>query len=175
MKQIFFLTTLFFISLFAVKITFGQTVLKCNEKLFEDKLIDKIIGSWTASGKIGGDNVVYNISVSWELNHQFAVLTLADTALQPQYTAKVFIGYDCLSERYVMHWLDNFGGRFSETLGYGLKSEQSIEFRFEYPEGPFINKFIYDNKTDTWQFHSTTKNNKGVWDTFGDIFLKRKQ
>lgn len=44
----------------------------------------------------------------FELNHQFVSLTFADTAKLPQYTAKVFIGYDCITERYVAHWLDNF-------------------------------------------------------------------
>lgn len=154
---------------------FGQDTLKCNDNRFDDQLLQKIIGNWTVSGKIGGDNITYNFIASWELNHQFVSLTFADTAKQPQYTAKVFIGYDCISERYVAHWLDNFGGRFSETLGYGIRTAQSIEFRFEYPDGPFINKFVYDNKSDNWQFHSTTKNSKGIWVTFGDIYLKRKQ
>jgi hypothetical protein len=155
--------------------TFGQDSLKCKYDRFEDTLLEKIIGNWTVSGQIGGEKVTYNFVASWELNHQFISLTFADTAKQPQYTAKVFIGYDCISERYVTHWLDNFGGRFSETLGYGIKTANTIEFRFEYPDGPFLNKFIYDIATDSWQFHTTTKSNKGIWVTFGDIYLKRKQ
>ena len=154
--------------------SYGQDTLKCNDNRFDDPLLQNIIGTWNVTGQIGGDKVTYNFAGSWELNHQFISLTFADTAKQPQYTAKVFIGYDCISERYVAHWLDNFGGRFSETLGYGSKVKNTIEFRFEYPQGPFINKFIYDNTADTWQFHTTTKNSKGIWVTFGDINLKRK-
>ena len=100
--------------------------------------MDKIAGTWSAGGKITGDSVMYHFNASWELNHQFMVLSFADTAANPQYIAKVYIGYDCISERYVCHWLDNFGGRFSETLGYGTLTGNTVEFRFEYPDGPFI-------------------------------------
>ena len=175
MKRTILLVILFSSTIFATNFVLGQDSIRCNDKRFDDTLLEKIIGQWAASGKIGGDNIAYNFVAKWELNHQFIELTFADTAKQPQYTAKVFIGYDYTSEKYVVHWLDNFGGRFSETLGYGIKSGQIIEFRFEYPEGPFINKFIYDSKNDTWQFHTTTKNDKGVWVTFGDIYLKRKK
>ena len=151
----------------------AQETVKCNDQRFNDPFMDKIAGTWLAGGKITGDSVMYHFNASWELNHQFMVLSFADTAANPQYIAKVYIGYDCISERYVCHWLDNFGGRFSETLGYGILTQNSVEFRFEYPDGPFINRFIYDDKRDTWQMHSTTKNREGAWVTFGDIYLKR--
>ena len=51
------------------------------------------------------------------------------------------IGYDHTSERYVAHWMDIYGGRFSETLGYGVRSGDQIEFVFEYPDGPFHTTF----------------------------------
>ncbi len=166
---------LFLILIFSInKHCISQDTTKCKETVFNDNLLEKIIGNWNVNGNIGGDAVNYHFNAIWELNHQFVALTFADTATNPQYTAKVYIGYDCVSERYVMHWLDNFGGRFSETLGYGIKSGNNIEFRFEYPDGSFINKFMYDVTKDSWQFHTTTKNNKGIWITFGDIYLKRK-
>lgn len=153
---------------------YGQEATNCDDKIFEDPLLEKITGTWSATGNIGGDNIAYHLEAHWVLNHQFIELSMVDTAATPQYAANVFIGYDCVSERYVAHWIDNFGARFSETLGYGTRTGQSLAFRFEYPEGPFINQFIYNIETDTWQFHTTTKNSKGVWVTFGDIFLKRK-
>jgi len=170
MKQTYILVFTLAIATFSINLTFGQD---CNSKFFEDNLLEKIIGQWSASGKIGGDSIGYNFKAGWELNHQFIELAFADTATNPQYSAKVFIGYDCISERYVVHWLDTFGARYSETLGYGIKTGQSIEFRFEYPNGPFINEFIYDSNNDSWQLHATTKNNKGAWVNFGDIYLKR--
>lgn len=123
---------------------------------------------------IGRRAVKNSFSVSWILNHQFLEISFVDLASPPSYFAKVLIGYDCISERYVAHWLDILGGRFSETLGYGVKKGQMIEFRFEYPDGPFINQFIYDNKNDSWQLHMTTKNAGKGWVLFGDEYLKRK-
>ena len=116
------------------------------------------MGNWDLKGIIGNRPIANNFSAQWVLNHQFMELNLIDTVKIPTYTAKVFIGYDCVSERYIVHWIDNFGGRFSEILGYGQQKGNSIEFRFEYADGPFINKFIYNNKKDTWQLNMTTKN-----------------
>jgi hypothetical protein len=158
------------IALFSISPSLGQD---CNSKIFEDALFEKIIGKWSGSGKVGSDSIGYDIEASWELNHQFIELTISDTTTIPQYSAKVYISYDCISERYVVHWLDTFGARYSETLGYGTKKGHSVAFRFEYPNGPFINKFIYDNENDTWRFYSTTKSNTGEWVNFGDIRLRK--
>jgi hypothetical protein len=49
------------------------------------------------------------------LDHQFLRLEMKDVATPPAYEATVYIGYDKTGERYVAHWLDVFGGRFSET------------------------------------------------------------
>lgn len=153
----------------------GQDSLKCDPKIFEDDLLNKLTGQWSLTGKIGNRPVENNFSAQWVLQHQFIELNFTDVASPPGYIAKVSIGYDCISERYVVHWLDNFGGRFSETLGYGTRSGQAIEFRFEYPDAPFINRFTYDSKNDSWHFHMTTKNEKGAWVVFGDEYLKRKR
>ena len=155
--------------------SFGQYTLKCDPKRFEDDLLDRLVGQWDLTGKIRNRSVKNNFSAAWVLNHQFIELNFVDVASPPAYIAKVSIGYDCISERYVVHWLDNFGGRFSKTLGFGIKNEQTIEFRFEYPDAPFINKFTYDSKNDSWHLHMTTKNEKGEWTVFGDEYLKRKK
>jgi len=141
----------------------SQNSLKCNESLFDDSLLAKLEGQWAITGKIGGLNISNHFTASWILNHQFIELNFTDVQSPPSYMAKVSIGYDCISERYVVHWLDILGGRFSETLGYGTKTENKIEFRFEYPDGPFINQFIYSEKNNSWQLHMTTKNkNLGI-------------
>ncbi|MGC1390183.1 MAG: DUF1579 family protein [Bacteroidales bacterium] len=164
-------------SIFFVLISFSviaQDTIKCNDKYFKDHLLDKLVGNWDLKGTIGNEHVTNNCSCQWILNHQFIELNLTDTLNIPTYTAKVFIGYDCISERYVAHWIDNYGGRYSETLGFGQLKGSSIEFRFEYPNGPFINKFIFDNKNNKWQLNMTTKNSKGDWVLFGNEFLSRK-
>ncbi|MFH1120383.1 MAG: hypothetical protein V1775_11210 [Bacteroidota bacterium] len=80
--------------------------------------------------------MTYHFNGNWELNHQFMVLTFADTAAQPLYTARVFIGYYCVIERYVCHWLDNSGGRFSETPGYGTLTETPLNSALNTPTVP---------------------------------------
>jgi hypothetical protein len=45
------------------------------------------------------------------------------------------MGYDTTSERYVLHLLDIFGARYSETLGFGTRDGKAIRFVFEYPDG----------------------------------------
>src|SRR5579872_2098388 len=108
---------------------YGQDSMKCNEKYFNDRLLDKLIGQWSLTGIIGKRGVENRFSAQWVLNHEFIELNLVDSAAAAPYMAKVLIGYDCLSERYIMHWFDNLSGRYSETLGFGIKAGQSIQFK----------------------------------------------
>jgi hypothetical protein len=86
----------------------------------------------------------------------------------------VMVGYDNASERYVAHWTDVFGGRFSETLGYGKRSGNDIEFIFEYPDGPFHTTFRWNPEPQQWQWLMRGKSDKdGKWFEFGDMRLTR--
>lgn len=173
MKRFIYITILALILANTNGIVYGQDTIKCNSDYFNDSLLEKLVGNWTATGSIGGDKVFYNFSIQWVLNHQFLEMTITDTLPKPEYTAKVFIGYDCPKAKYVVHWIDKFGGKMSETLGYGQQKKQSIEILFEYPRGHFINTFSYDKKNDSWTSHSVSKDNKGDWVPFGQIYLER--
>ncbi len=83
------------------------------------------------------------------------------------------IGYDHTSERYVAHWMDIYGGRFSGTLGYGVRSENQIEFVFEYGDGPFRSVFRRLADKNQWQWLMTTKNNHERWLEFASLMLTR--
>jgi hypothetical protein len=107
----------------------------------------------------------------WVLNHQFLQVHEKDLATAPAYEAGVMVGYDNLSERYVAHWLDVFGGRFSETLGYGTRSGDQIEFVFEYPDGPLRTIFRWVPDKKQWQWHMRTKDNSGKWVEFSNLTL----
>ena len=170
-RNIIILTCLFeFISLLG----YGQAATKCNQDLFTDTLLDKLTGQWMATGNVGGDDILYKFSIEWVLNHQFLEMTFSDTAANHEYTAKVLIGFNCKNDKYVVHWIDNFGGAFSETLGYGEKKVQSLEISFDYPQGKLINTFSYDRENDQWTSHSVTKAENETWATFGQIMLKRE-
>ena len=44
----------------------------------------------------------------------------------------MMIGFDDGAKRYVAHWCDSYGGKFS-AIGYGKRSGNSIEFEFSFP------------------------------------------
>ncbi len=100
------------------------------------------------------------------LNYQF--LHVHEKGIGSPYEAEIYLGYDNASDRYVAHWLDIYGGRFSETLGYGTRSGDSIRFVFEYPDGPFRNTFTWDETTKSWRFFLENKDAAGTWKTFAD-------
>ena len=158
--------------IFVLKIhmAFGQNTIPCDQTYFNDSLLQKLTGVWTASGEVHGEKVYYQFKNEWILNHQFLDMSFQDKADNPVYTAKVLFGYDCIKNKYVVHWNDNFGGRFSETVGYGDKKDQSIEMLFDYPEGQLKNTFTYNKKEDSWNSHTVIKVNE-QWIPFGDIYL----
>jgi len=142
-----------------------------RQHTFQDALLDQITGRWKLFGTISGKNVEHSVEAQWVLNHRFLQVHEKDVATPPAYEANIMIGYDNLSERYVAHWLDVFGGRFSETLGYGTRSGDQIEFIFEYPDGPFRTIFRWMADKKQWQWQMRTKNNSGKWVEFSNLTL----
>jgi hypothetical protein len=151
----------------------AQEPLDGPNRVFKDDLLDNLVGSWTVTRQIRGTEVKNTCVAEWVLNHQFLRIHMKDVAVPSQYEAMVFVGYDNTSERYVAHWLDMYGGRFSETLGYGARDGSSIRFLFEYPDGPFKNTFTWDASTATWTFHGESKTASGQWTTFMKDTVRR--
>ena len=144
-----------------------------RNRIFRDDLLDNLVGNWKVTRKIRGQTFETSAQGEWVLNHQFLQIRMKDANNPPAYEALVYIGYDNASERYVVHWLDVFGGRFSETLGYGSRSGNSIKFVFEYPDGPFHNTFTWNPETKTWQFLMQSKDKTGKWVIFAEDNLRR--
>ena len=146
-------------------------------RVFHDELLDKMVGKWKLTGKIMGRTAYHTVEAAWVLNHQFLKIEEIDLADHPAgevpYHAMVLVGYDNTSERYVAHWLDVFGGRFSETLGYGVRAGSEIKFVFEYPDGPFHTTFRWVSNEDSWQWLMETKDKHGKWAEFGTMSLTR--
>ncbi len=69
--------------------------------------------------------------------------------------------------------MDVFGGRFSETLGYGTRDGNEIRFVFEYPDGPFHTTFQWNPAQGTWKWLMEQKNKAGQWAPFADLMLTR--
>ncbi len=138
-------------------------------RLFQDDLFEHLAGKWRLVGARGNEAVDHTVEVDWVLNHQF--LRIHEKAVAPAksglvYEAMVFVGRDNRSDRYVAHWIDVFGGRWSETLGYGRRDGDEVEFVFEYPDGPFRTAFRWDPATKSWRWRMRQKNEAGDWKDF---------
>jgi hypothetical protein len=160
--------TTLFIVLFAMA---GAIPGAAQDKPFTDDLLDHLAGTWKMTGQIQGQPVTHTVSAGWMLNHQFLHVHEKDAAVPPAYEVEIYVGYDSTSERYVVHWLDVFGGRLSETLGYGKREGNSIRFVFEYPDGPFTNTFAWKPELRKWQWVLETKNKDGKWTNFATLDL----
>ncbi len=141
------------------------------QHIFHNELLDKMTGRWKLTGTIRRKSVEHLVEAQWVLNHQFLQVHEKDVTTPPGYEANVMIGYDNTSERYVAHWLDIYGGRVSETLGYGTRAGDQIEFVFEYPDGPFRTTFSWIADKKQWQWKMRTKNSAGKWVDFADLTL----
>jgi hypothetical protein len=141
-----------------------------------DSVLDQMVGHWQLSRTMGGTTTPSTADVSWVLNHQFIQLHYVPDRSSPQpYEAIVYIGYDNMSDRYVVHWLDIFGGRISETMGFGTRVPNGIRLLFEYPDGPFTNSMTVDPATHRLNFLLRQKNQRGEWTTFATEEWRRIQ
>jgi hypothetical protein len=144
---------------------------------WRDDLADHLTGTWELTGQVGGRAAHHEVQAEWVLHHQFIRIQEKTEATSPaseqRYEAIWFLGYDPVSERYVLHLLDLFGGRFSETLGYGTRDGNAIRFVFEYPNGPFHTTYRWDPEKDSWQWLMEQKEKGGKWVNFADLKLTR--
>src|ERR1051325_497039 len=156
-----------------VNSVYAQEPLDGPNRPFKDELLDNLVGDWKLTRQMRARTVQNTVRAEWVLNHQFLRIYMKDVATPAQYEAMVFVGYDNASDRYVVHWIDIFGGRFSETLGYGQRDGASIKFIFEYPDGPFHNTFTWNPAEKTWTFLMEHKNKEGKWTTFATDTMRR--
>jgi hypothetical protein len=142
-----------------------------NAVLAQSPLAD-LVGTWKMVGHVGSKEVEYRARGKWVLGGAFLRLSMSDVAQPPGYQAEVFIGHDATSERLVCHWLDAFGGRPSETLGYGAFEGESLTLVFEYPPGPFRTTLAREAH-GTWRVTMRAKEGQGPWETFAEYTLVR--
>jgi hypothetical protein len=142
---------------------------------WHDDLADRMVGAWNLTGSVMGRDAHHQVEGEWVLNHQFLRIHEKTASTAPAsespYEAVWFLGYDAVSERYVLHLLDVFGARYSETLGYGTRDGNSLRFVFEYPDGPFHTTFRWSPETHSWQWLLQQKDKDGKWTNFADLKL----
>jgi hypothetical protein len=144
---------------------------------WHDDFVELLTGAWKIEGQVMGREAHHEVVAEWVLNHQFLRIhektAVGAPASESRYEAIWFLGYDSVSERYVLHLFDIFGTRYSETLGYGTRDGNAIRFVFEYPDGPFHNTYRWFPETGTWQWLLQEKNKEGKWIQFADFKLTR--
>ena len=146
-----------------------------RDTILKDPLLDQLAGTWDAPGRVRTREVKSRVTAQWVLNHQFLELKLEDTATPSTYEAWIYIGYDFRSERYVVHWLDVTGGRWSETLGYGSRNgDGAVRFTFEYGDGPFRNTLAWNAREKSWHWLIEDKDQAGRWRTWAEYDLRQR-
>jgi hypothetical protein len=141
-------------------------------RAFSDPFIENLVGDWRIRRKIRGKEVENTATAKWVLNHQFLELHMKDVADPPTYEAMVMIGYDHATGRYVAHWCDTYGGGFS-AMGRGKRSGDSIEFEFQYPDGPFYNTFTWNAPAKSWICRMESQRKDGKRALFAVDTLRR--
>lgn len=140
-------------------------------------LADHMAGDWYLTGEVMGLEAHHRVHAEWMLDRQFLRIeerTLPDAPnSERRYDAVWFLGYDSVSERYVLHLLDGLGARYSETLGYGIRNGNRLQFVFEYPDGPFHAKFRWSPESNKWEWLMEQKGKDGNWKPFANLVLKR--
>jgi hypothetical protein len=140
---------------------------------FEDDLVSALEGRWLLTRKIRGTEVKNNLTATWVLNHQFLQVHMVDVNQPPAYEAIVLIGFIHVTKQYVAHWTDTFGGKFS-AMGLGTRLGNSIEFRFQYPDGPFFNTFTFNPDAKQWVFRLESQQEDGSRRLFALDTLERQ-
>jgi hypothetical protein len=154
-------SSLFFVLFLSLELATAQP-----PPALQDPFLDNFVGDWRVERKKGnGQTVQTSVHVEWVLRHQFIQLHYGSALAATEYEAFVFIGFDAAAKNYVCHWMDIFGGSFSE-LGLGKIDQKlpAIEFRFG---GDLTNKFTFDRQTKTWT-SLIRQTEKGEWKTFAE-------
>ena len=140
-----------------------------------DPLLEAMTGEWVLSGEITGKPTTHDVRVSWALNHQFLHLhersRETTAAGEPQYDADVFIGWDAAGSRYIVYWMDVFGGGFSLT-GYGQRAGSTMPIVFT-SGGRFYTTFAFDASAGTWRWTMDTEDG-GQVRPFARLLMTRR-
>ncbi len=133
---------------------------------FEQALLDRLVGHWRVERRMGDRVLANTCDAEWVLNHQFLRLHYRDVATPPAYEAMVFLGWNGQQQRVSTHWIDVFGGRYSETLGFGAVSGDSLVLDFAYPDGAFRNTYRWYPATGEWTSRGESQDSTGAWQPF---------
>jgi hypothetical protein len=167
------ITVRFFCSLTFLTLAFAGESQDGREHPLQDAFLDGLVGDWQVVRTMKNRTAENTVHADWVLNHQFLRLHYRDVATPSKYEALVFIGYDNAGKHYVVHWIDVFGGHFSQTLGSGKRDGNALAITFDYPDGEFRNTFTFAPQERTWTSLMRQKDKKGEWSAFAEDHFRR--
>ena len=139
---------------------------------FEDFLLDKLMGEWILSRKIRNHLEENHVMVDWILNHQFLQIHMKDVKSPPTYEALVLVGYNHELGQYVVFWLDNFGGKFSEK-GTGTREGDLLNSYSRIQMVWCITHSPGTQRVQTWVSLIEQQDENGQWSVFAEDRLQR--
>jgi hypothetical protein len=123
------------------------------------ELLAHLIGSWDLQGQMGETPLRQDVECRWMLGGLFIEVhctsVLAEPAGARPYEAVYHIGYNADHDRFAMHLLDTTGVALTCAVGVGQREGNAISFVFDYASGPFTNRFVWDERHDSWLMELT--------------------
>jgi hypothetical protein len=139
-----------------------------------DALLEHLVGRWRMTGTVRGRPATYTLDATRVLQRRFVELHMVDVKRPPEYEARVFIGVDSASGRYIAHWLDNFGAAYSIPHATGEARGDTLLLNFPYPSGAFRDTFVYDPRVNGWYFRLESADSTGGWHLFAEYRVRRR-
>jgi len=145
-------------SLLLVAVLLAYSAAPAQRPPVNSPLLDRLVGRWVLQGTIAGRQTTHDITAEWVANHQYLRLHEVSrektTDGKPQYDAFIHIGWDEEKKIYPIIFLDNFWGIGPEAIGAAAPKDNELLFVWKDEKGAvgFTNDFLYDPKTDSWQW-----------------------
>jgi len=105
---------------------------------------ERLAGCWRIQGVVAGQQVRHLAKGEWRLDHSYFVYQEQSAPKEPAYSAVAFFGRRD-DGKLVMHWLDIYGGQYSQTTGFGEEKADRIEVDTPYPAAPMHSVITWDN------------------------------
>ena len=143
----------------------------------KDALLDHMAGQWVLTGAIAGRQTTHDVDAAWVLQDHYIrlheVSREKDAEGRPQYEAEVLIGFDPAKSRHVCFWFDITGVAGPGSGAAAQRRGDTLPFVFKSPDGDFHTTFVYDAKTDKWQWQMDSER-KGKFEPFARVTLTRR-
>ena len=136
-------------------------------------LLKELDGEWTMKGDVLGKLVTYQMVAGPTLRARYTEMHMRDLAQPPQYEARVFLGFDEESGDLIVHWMDDFGARYSIPHGTGRIDGSTLQFTFPYADGPFRDTLEFDQRNGTWTLRIEAGQPDGSWKHFARYEIRR--